>query len=243
MSQYETYWKEKQSLNMNTKNFNGRKIDDSLESPITVNTYLKMSDGLIHKFHEIGLVPNHVTYIRIFFGLLSIYLVWIECPKLAGAAFLFSYLFDCCDGMLAREYNQVTEFGSKLEHTFDFIITVGIIIVIMLKFPMSGLWIGLLVASTLGCLVHMGLVDQYNENCAFQTPCDDISIRVCRYVAKLFEPNEHPEESWNSNQSNDICMETERKFCANLFRQMQWTKWLTDVNIILVIGVYLLTSC
>ncbi len=87
--------------------------------------------------HAIGLTPNQVSLIGALAALLSAYLYWssaINDTFLVAAALLLlaSGFLDVLDGVLARVYGQVTQFGgfldSLLDRYADALVLVGIIV-------------------------------------------------------------------------------------------------------------------
>lgn len=75
------------------------------------------------------ITPNHITWVRVFLGiLLFILLFWlgIENKILIVLLFAFGALTDLLDGPVARGTNRVTEFGAMLDSTADRILILPI---------------------------------------------------------------------------------------------------------------------
>ena len=88
-------------------------------------------------FHNLGLTPNNVSIIGIFFAALAsvAYSQWHFNPLLlilAPVLFLISGLFDALDGVMARIYGETTKFGaffdSLLDRYADVLVLCGIIL-------------------------------------------------------------------------------------------------------------------
>ncbi len=74
--------------------------------------------------HNLGLKPNHLTIIGILFAYLSALMYGISGVNqsaliLAAGALLISGFFDALDGILARQFGEVTGFGGFLDSLLD----------------------------------------------------------------------------------------------------------------------------
>lgn len=67
-------------------------------------------------------LPNAVSFIRILMAPVLIYLAIQQQPQWFLIALIFTVFTDVLDGFLARELNQITEMGSRLDSWGDFII-------------------------------------------------------------------------------------------------------------------------
>lgn len=74
---------------------------------------------LIDPMRNIGLTPNHITYMSSTFTMLSIYYLYINEVHFACIAYFLGYLFDCIDGRMARLYNMGSKFGMALDLVSD----------------------------------------------------------------------------------------------------------------------------
>ncbi len=75
------------------------------------------------------ITPNHLTYTRIFIGVLLFILLFffsIENKLLIISLFCFGVLTDLFDGSVARGLDKVTEFGATLDATADRVIILPI---------------------------------------------------------------------------------------------------------------------
>ncbi len=62
---------------------------------------------------------------------LAVYYLWKRQGVLAAVFYFLNYFFDCCDGYVARKYNQVSKFGDYLDHISD-IVGFGLIMAILI---------------------------------------------------------------------------------------------------------------
>jgi len=93
--------------------------------------------GEARLFHSIGLTPNQVSMLGVFFAFLSAFMYWVsefyQSGLIVAAGFLLiSGFFDALDGVLARLYGETTGFGgfldSLLDRYADSFVFVGIIL-------------------------------------------------------------------------------------------------------------------
>jgi phosphatidylglycerophosphate synthase len=84
-------------------------------------------------FKSLKFTPNHITTLSLFFGLISLYLIWKKYCTLAGISYFISYFFDCQDGNYARTYKMYSDFGSLYDHISDAVIIIGLIIIFIMK--------------------------------------------------------------------------------------------------------------
>lgn len=80
--------------------------------------------GEAQLFHNLGLKPNHLTIFGLFFATLAAIAYSVSASNLAvlivAAAFLLiSGFFDALDGVLARQFGEVTVFGGFLDSLID----------------------------------------------------------------------------------------------------------------------------
>jgi len=203
----------------------GRKLPDPLEHPATVHTFLKGCDLTVEQFNAAGLSPNDITVLASITSLVTFYCIATDRPRLAAVFFLIAYFFDCADGVVARRFNQCTTFGDKFEHARDWITFAVVFLLIELKYPMNKYWLALLAVAFVGTAVHMGLAEGYTTECmAVEQPGN--MLRICMYISRHFEPKKTL---------------AKEEFCANISKTMQISKFGTDVNIILILALYLFT--
>jgi phosphatidylglycerophosphate synthase len=75
------------------------------------------------------IIPNHITYVRVFLGILLFILLFffrVEDKLLVISLFCIGVLTDLIDGAVARGLDKVTEFGAMLDSTADRIIILPI---------------------------------------------------------------------------------------------------------------------
>ena len=94
------------------------KLLDHYECPIDVQIF-KRIDGKLETFYNLGLTPNMITTLSIFFGILAAYQIMQDRLLVAAFCWLIAYYFDCVDGKLARKYQMVTSFGDLYDHLGD----------------------------------------------------------------------------------------------------------------------------
>ena len=100
-------------------------------------------------FHSIGLTPDHLSMLGVLFAFASATMYWIsryyESALLVASIFLLiSGFFDAVDGVLARQFGEVTVFGGFLDSLFDryadAFVFLGIIIGLLLTDPVWVFW-------------------------------------------------------------------------------------------------------
>lgn len=82
------------------------------------------------------ITPNHVSYVRVFIGILIFILLFffnIETKFLILTLFIIGALTDFIDGPIARGNNQVTDFGGMLDPVADRFLVVPIVFYSLLK--------------------------------------------------------------------------------------------------------------
>lgn len=105
--------------------------------------------GEARLFHSIGLTPNHLSMLGVLFAFISATMYWISryyesASLLASIFLLISGFFDAVDGVLARQFGEVTVFGGFLDSLFDryadAFVFLGIIIGCLLTDPGWVFW-------------------------------------------------------------------------------------------------------
>lgn len=130
----------------------GRKIESCHENPLD-DLYIALAEKLAPYFKKMGFNANGITGISAIFGIVSIYTMFKEKYTVSGICYLLQYFFDCMDGNFARKYNQVTEFGDKLDHFKDFTVLIGISLLLLIRRQWMGVFLLLGGASS---VVHLG---------------------------------------------------------------------------------------
>jgi phosphatidylglycerophosphate synthase len=93
--------------------------DEKFESWGDNNIFFPLAKVLMDPMRNIGLTPNHVTYMSTTMTMLSLYYLYINEVHYACVAYFFGYLFDCIDGKMARSYNMGSKFGMALDLVTD----------------------------------------------------------------------------------------------------------------------------
>jgi archaetidylinositol phosphate synthase len=110
-------------------------------------------------FHSIGLTPNHSSMLGVLFAFASATMYGIsryyESALLVASIFLLiSGFFDAVDGVLARQFGEVTVFGGFLDSLFDryadAFVFLGIIIGLLLT---DAVWVFWGFAAMIGALL------------------------------------------------------------------------------------------
>ncbi len=217
----------------------GHKVHDAIDSPFTVSVLLPICDAIVDPANNIGITPNDVTIFRFILCLFAIYLIIKGYTKWAAFFYLTAYMLDCLDGILARKHDQSTILGDNLDHFADIFSMLGIFTIIMIRYPMNKWWLLLLGISIFGTITHLGLTEEMTSQCLGLDQPDNF-LRKCMIISNWFNPaNKNttassPQNLATSDQYQDL-------YCKNLVTTMKWTRWNTDINIILVISIYLFT--
>jgi len=140
---------------------NTRKLPVNLENPID-NVFINFADKSSTMFKKVNLTPNFLTTISLFFGLLSVYLFYIDNYVLSALFFGIAYYFDCADGFYARKYNMVTKFGDYYDHIADLLKVILLIIVMYYKSSEKLIKIfPIILIALIFSLVHLGCQEIY----------------------------------------------------------------------------------
>jgi phosphatidylglycerophosphate synthase len=107
---------------------NGNKLPEYYDEPLDL-FYKKYIIIIMPYFYKLGITPNFITTLSLFFGLLTCYLYYKQYYILSGLSYIISYFFDVMDGYYARLYNMKSKFGSYYDVISD--ITVDIILFIL----------------------------------------------------------------------------------------------------------------
>lgn len=110
-----------------------RKIPHYYENPID-NILLDFSDKLVPFLKKNGHTPNMITTYSFVCGLVSLYFLWYSQIEYFIIFYSMGYIFDCIDGHMARKYNIVTKFGDLYDHLTDYIIGIGIVYILIVKY-------------------------------------------------------------------------------------------------------------
>ena len=139
-----------------------RKIPCSYENPLD-NVLIDWAEKTVPLCRALGLTPNQVTVMSIFFGVLAVWALWAGWTAAFFATFFLSVWLDYLDGCLARTTGQITELGDFLDHVSDVLLTVGIVIVIAIRRGFPKAMAPILAVALFASLanVHLGLQQRY----------------------------------------------------------------------------------
>lgn len=85
--------------------------------------------------YNLGFTPNVITTITLLLRCIVIYNIYNKINHNTSLIlFIISWLTDCIDGQLARNYNMKTKFGGIYDSVVDFITCTVMILVIFLKY-------------------------------------------------------------------------------------------------------------
>ena len=141
-----------------------RKIHEKYENPFDNFIYYFVERTA--EFHyQLGLSPNVLTTISLFFGILAYQNIMKHNFKLGALCFVIAYYYDCLDGYVARSYDMVTKFGDYYDHFCD---TFKLIIVLFALYKINNkLFIKILpiiIIALILLAVHMGCQEKlYNK--------------------------------------------------------------------------------
>jgi phosphatidylglycerophosphate synthase len=170
----------------------GRKVTRDKENPID-NILIDFATFVNPYLHSYGVTANMLTAASFLFGILSSVLIYYNKFEFAAVVFMIAYTFDSMDGNMARMFNEVSEFGDKLDHYTDLIQVILTIIVIAINRELSYkfkvvLFIVMVVISSVTA-VHIGCQEKhYDENSndtltIFKALCTDKQmIYYTRYI-------------------------------------------------------------
>lgn len=139
-----------------------RKIPSKLENPID-NIIINVGRKFYKLFRKLNFTPNHLTFISMILGLLSIYFFYTKKYILSSILYFVSYCFDVFDGNYARTYNMVTEFGDSFDHIKDISVNILFILVFIKYTTLINYKIYLIITVSIFILmsVHLGCQEQY----------------------------------------------------------------------------------
>jgi phosphatidylglycerophosphate synthase len=137
------------------------KLPSKYENPFDI-IILKMASNTIAFYKQLNLTPNCMTTLSLLFGLLSVYLFYLDKNLLAGITIIISYYFDCVDGMFARKYNMVTDFGDMYDHISDIVKSVLLLIVMYSKSKKKFSFVApIIIIVFILSLLHLGCQEKY----------------------------------------------------------------------------------
>ena len=84
-------------------------------------------------WHSISVSPNILTTFGLLSSILSLVFFYKGKTLYAIVFLILRWYFDYADGMLARKYNQITEFGDWYDHVTDWLFFIGYIVLLYTK--------------------------------------------------------------------------------------------------------------
>lgn len=97
------------------------KLPRELENPFD-NFFYDIGNLTLPFFKKTHHTPNILTTYSFGFGIFSVYSLYYGQINQFAIAYILSYLFDCLDGQMARQYNMFSKFGDFYDHFTDTII-------------------------------------------------------------------------------------------------------------------------
>ena len=115
-------------------------------------------------WHKLGFTPNHLTTFGVITTALALYFMYKGNYHGVLVFALLRWYFDYADGILARKYDQVTEFGDKYDHINDLVFVIAIFIIFLLKskayrFVSAGIFLTFLAFN----FIQTGCIEKEND--------------------------------------------------------------------------------
>lgn len=95
--------------------------DEKFETWADINIFLPIANKLVDPLYNLGLRPNMITILSTMFTFLSIYFLHLDKRIHAVISYIFGYILDCVDGIMARKYSMESDFGMVLDSISDII--------------------------------------------------------------------------------------------------------------------------
>jgi len=114
----------------------------------------------IKYWHSIGVTPNILTTLGLISSALCVYNLYNKNINLAVIFLILRCYFDYSDGLLARKYNQETDFGDWYDHIVDITFTLFFVIVLYMKSKHRKLHFSLLVIFGILMIIQFGCVEK-----------------------------------------------------------------------------------
>lgn len=141
-----------------------RKIGRNIENPPD-NFFIDLADISSDFYRQLGLTPNMLTTVSLFFGALSCYLLYKGQNVMAMLCWFIAYYYDCADGFFARKYGMATKFGDLYDHVSDVSKVIAIFLVMYyLNKDKFLFWSPLFAFVFAMMLVHLGCQEKLYDN-------------------------------------------------------------------------------
>jgi phosphatidylglycerophosphate synthase len=109
------------------------KLSDDQENPFD-NILIYIAHYVKSYFKLLNLTANDITTLSLIFGIIAVVMLYKNNYILTCIFYLISYFFDILDGIYAREYNMVSEFGDYYDHIKDVSVNILYFSVLFYKF-------------------------------------------------------------------------------------------------------------
>lgn len=161
-----------------------KKLLYSQENPLDYFLII-LSEKMFPFFRSNGFTPNDLTTLSLFFGVLSIYFLYINNFILFTVTYLISYFFDIMDGGFARTYGMTSTFGCYYDHIKDLLVNISLIIILLYNnwgntrriiwLIIIFIFFGFLMLMNLGCQENIYDTDNKND----ESPCLSVFRFLC----------------------------------------------------------------
>jgi len=114
-------------------------------------------------WNSIGAIPNTLTTLGLLSSILSLVFFYKGKTLYAIVFLIFRWYFDYADGMLARKYNQTTEFGDWYDHVTDWLFFIGYIVLLYTKSTNKVLHMSILFSIMILFFIQFGCMEKVNQ--------------------------------------------------------------------------------
>jgi phosphatidylglycerophosphate synthase len=166
-----------------------RKLPAKYENPVD-NLFICAVDRVMPIFKCFNLTPNHLTFLSLIFGLISIYYLHSYEKEYFTIFFLIAYFFDVADGHYARSYKLTSKFGDYFDHIKDIIVSLLSMYVVCKRYDVSWSIAIIFIICILLMNIHLGCQEKIYTKASTDTltilrslcPGDpERSIKVSKY--------------------------------------------------------------
>ena len=116
-------------------------------------------------WHKIKVTPNILTTFGLISSVLFIYFLWKRNVVLAIVFLLLRQYFDYADGLLARKYKQISNFGDWYDHIVDSVFfMLPLILLILFHTKKRIIYLCLLIPAILATIINIGCIEKNYKN-------------------------------------------------------------------------------
>ena len=116
-------------------------------------------------WHKIKVTPNILTTFGLISSVLFIYFLWKRNVVLAIVFLLLRQYFDYADGLLARKYKQISNFGDWYDHIVDSVfVMLPLILLILFHTKKRIIYLCLLIPAILATIINIGCIEKNYKN-------------------------------------------------------------------------------